>query len=253
MEHTVTPMHCGTLVIDKGEIMTVGVDAGTDVAIPSISFLIEGESDVEPMIVDTSFGDIDLMAHWHPDFQWRRPHGHTVTERLDARGYAPTDIETVVLSHLDTDHCCNLDQFTHADMYVQRAEAVDRFEDFDPEDVGLPEDWEPPWADVDLTSLDGESELAPGLVLFPTPGHTIGHQSLEVETADGTTVVAVDAVPLFENLDDQTGEPVVRNMVTGDESDWWTSAEEVVERADILLPGHEWDILDVQTPADATP
>lgn len=38
--------------------------------------------------------------------------------------------------------------------------------------------------------LDGESEPLPGLHVVPTPGHVAGHQSLVVECADGSVVLA---------------------------------------------------------------
>ena len=42
--------------------------------------------------------------------------------------------------------------------------------------------------------VDGEIEVAPGLRLIPTPGHTPGHQSLAVATSEGTVVFAGQAV-----------------------------------------------------------
>ncbi len=36
--------------------------------------------------------------------------------------------------------------------------------------------------------------MAPGLRLIPTPGHTAGHQSLVLDAADGTVVLAGQAV-----------------------------------------------------------
>ena len=42
--------------------------------------------------------------------------------------------------------------------------------------------------------MDGETEVAPGLRLIPTPGHTAGHQSLVLESADGNVVLAGQAV-----------------------------------------------------------
>ena len=53
------------------------------------------------------------------------------------------------------------------------------------------------WIDVPgLTYelLDGEAEVAPGLRLIPTPGHTPGHQSLVIETPGGAVVLAGQAV-----------------------------------------------------------
>jgi N-acyl homoserine lactone hydrolase len=33
--------------------------------------------------------------------------------------------------------------------------------------------------------LDGDAEILPGLKVIATPGHTVGHQSVLVESADG--------------------------------------------------------------------
>ena len=55
----------------------------------------------------------------------------------------------------------------------------------------------PEWIDVPgLTYevLEGELEVAPGLRLIPTPGHTAGHQSLVLDAPDGTVVLAGQAV-----------------------------------------------------------
>ena len=55
----------------------------------------------------------------------------------------------------------------------------------------------PEWIDAPGLSyevLDGETEVAPGIRIVPTPGHTAGHQSLVVEAADGTVVLAGQAL-----------------------------------------------------------
>lgn len=246
MIHDITPMHCGTLLVDKGRILTLGIDEDKIVATPSVSFLVEGESDREPTLVDTSFGDVDLMNERWPEYPSRRPPNRTITDQLDQRGYSPSDIETIVLTHVDWDHCYNLDLFDNADIYVQRSEINDRYPN------GFNKDWDPPWADVEINLLDGETELAPGIVAFPTPGHSIGHQSVEVQTNEGTTVIAGDAIVTFDNIDNQTGEPAVRGVAFHDDDEWLQSAKELIERADHILPGHEWRILDVEQPDDAT-
>ena len=53
------------------------------------------------------------------------------------------------------------------------------------------------WVDVPgLTYevLDGEAEVAPGLRVVPTTGHSPGHQSLVVQTSAGPVVIAGQAV-----------------------------------------------------------
>ena len=55
--------------------------------------------------------------------------------------------------------------------------------------------------------LDGEIEVAPGLRLIPTPGHTAGHQSLVLGASDGTIVLAGQAVQSRAEWEGATGHP----------------------------------------------
>lgn len=243
MTPTVTPRCCGSFSMDKSVL--VAGETGVTVDAPSLVFLIEGD---ETVLVDTGFGDVELMAERHPGYDCRRDDHQELATVLDSEGYRPADVDAVVLSHLDWDHCYSLDPFDEggAELYVQRRELeyaaapypmhADRY---DAESLGR----EPPWLPVDLTPLEGETEVCPGVTAFPTPGHTVGHQSVAVDTGDGTTVVAVDAVPTFENLDGTETAPFRRGAAM-DELDWWTSAGKVRERADRILPGHEWGVVD---------
>jgi N-acyl homoserine lactone hydrolase len=74
--------------------------------------------------------------------------------------------------------------------YVQAAELRASLE---------PEYTVPEWVGFDAVQFveldgEGETEVAPGLVLVPTPGHTRGHQSLVVATDAGPVLVAGQAV-----------------------------------------------------------
>ena len=99
---------------------------------------------------------------------------------------------------------------------------------------------------MELTPIEGETELCPGVRAFPTPGHTVGHVSVAVETDAGTVVAAADAVPTFENLGGDDGGYV--QGLAANEFDWWKSARAVEERADRVLPGHDWAVLDADPP-----
>jgi N-acyl homoserine lactone hydrolase len=242
MVPTVTPKCCGSLAMDRGVLVLARM--GEPVEAPSTVFLVEAD---ETILVDTSFGDPDLMDERHPGFECYRGDDQTLRAVLDEEGYAPADIDGVVLTHLDWDHCYNLDLFDDdTTVYTPRREleyAIAPHEmhavRYEAKSLGR----EPPWLQVDLTPIEGETEVCPGVTVFPTPGHTIGHCSLAVETETGTTVIAADAIPTFENLQEDGFAPFRRGLAMND-FEWWESAHEVRDRADTILPGHEWEILD---------
>ncbi len=255
MPSRITPLHCGTLTLDKS-ILTALVDRGVEVAAPSISYLIEGQ---ELILVDTGFGDCDRMAELHPAFECRREEGtaQPPVDHLEERGYAPDDVDRIVLTHLHWDHCYNLDPFARAGttIHVPRPEleyaiAPDPHHavGYDATSIGRT----PPWLRHPLEPLTGETKLGPDVTVFPTPGHTVGHQSVAVDTGTRTVVAASDAVPTAENLAGTADLEFMPGLSTNDRV-WWDSAKKVAARADKVLPGHEWGILDTNPPAEAEP
>jgi N-acyl homoserine lactone hydrolase len=98
-----------------------------------------------------------------------------------------------------------------------------------------------------MERLEGESELLPGITVFPTPGHSPGHQSVAVNTEGGVHVIAGDAVFSYDNL-----EPADDNLkftIMGRFMDIvasWRSMEEIVRRADVVLPGHDIRVMDFE-------
>lgn len=225
--------------MDAGVLVTAR--AGERVEVPSTVFLIEA---AETVLVDTSFGPPAAMAARHPGFDCHRPAEWRLEAVLGDEGYRPSDIDAVILTHLDWDHCYNLDLFDDIPVYVQREELAYARDPYPmhAERYEAAVDGGPPWDGHDLTPLDGETELCPGVVAFPSPGHTVGHQSVAVDTPDGTTVVAADALPTSENVD-PPGTARFQRGLTMDDLAWWESATAIDARADRILPGHEWEIL----------
>lgn len=241
MPHRVTPLCCGSVAMDAGVL--VAGESGR-IEAPSTAYLIEA---METILVDTGFGDPERVTECHPGFECHRSSEQRLDRALDAVGYAPVDVDTVVFTHLDWDHCHNLELFPPStEFVVQREELAYASDPYPPHSVRYEADLPtrgPAWTDRDLTPIEGETQLCDGVVAFPTPGHTVGHQSLAVETAVGTTVVAADAVPTFRNVDHDAGEP--RRLGGAlNEVAWWESAAEVLDRGDAILPGHDWTILD---------
>jgi glyoxylase-like metal-dependent hydrolase (beta-lactamase superfamily II) len=127
------------------------------------------------VLVDTGVGG---PQRWLSD--WRVVN-RSVADALDEHGMTPGDIGLVINTHLHFDHCGQNAVFKHAAFYIQRAE-LDRARRESPK---LAEWFDFMGARFEL--LDGDTEILPGLSAITTPGHTIGHQSVRVEAADGTS------------------------------------------------------------------
>jgi glyoxylase-like metal-dependent hydrolase (beta-lactamase superfamily II) len=117
------------------------------------------------------------------------PRVTAIEHALAAHGISLADVTGAANCHLHFDHSGqNVRLPKGLPIFVQRAEWAK---------VHEPDYTVPEWIDVPgLTYelLDGEIEVAPGLRLIPTPGHTAGHQSLLLDAEDGTVVLAGQAV-----------------------------------------------------------
>ncbi len=133
----------------------------------------------------------------HPNIDYLyKPQKHSLDNALDSIGLATGGVSTVANSHLHFDHCGGNPSFPRTPIFVQASEYEASHEPgyTTPDRVDFPA--------ADLRQLDGESELAPGLTLFPTPGHTPGHQSLLIHAEDGLVILAGQAAYTAREFDD---------------------------------------------------
>jgi N-acyl homoserine lactone hydrolase len=131
------------------------------------------------VLVDTGVGG---PQRWLDD--WRVVN-RSVADALDELGLTPGDIGLVINTHLHFDHCGQNAVFKHAAFYLQRAE-LDRARRESPQLT----DWFD-FMNARFELLDGDAEVLPGLRVIATPGHTVGHQSVLVESADGLSDVLI--------------------------------------------------------------
>src|SRR5919201_3495470 len=135
------------------------------------------------ILVDT--GMIDSTPEL--DEQW----GPTIyPERI------PREVALVINTHLHFDHCGGNRLFRGIPIYVQRRER---------EAAREPGYTIPEWVEFEgarYVELEGEAEIAPGVRVLPTPGHTPGHQSVLVDTDEGLVVIGGDVGYTWKQFDE---------------------------------------------------
>jgi N-acyl homoserine lactone hydrolase len=143
------------------------------------------------------------------------PERYPLEDALAANGIAFADVTALANCHLHVDHGGQNVLFSELPIFAQEREWAMVQEP----DYTIAEWVDSPGLRYEL--LDGEAEVAPGLHVIPTPGHTPGHQSLVVETADGAVVIAGQAVLTIDEWEGAadrmvSGEPKPDDELHGD-------------------------------------
>jgi N-acyl homoserine lactone hydrolase len=131
---------------------------------------------------------VDTGVGWPTEVvqEWKVVNRHAA-DALAEHGLSPTDVKIVINSHLHFDHCGQNAVFKHAPFYIQRTELGRARK----QEV-LTAEWFD-FAGARFELLDGDAEIAEGVRVVATPGHTVGHQSVFVDTDDGAAVMIGDA------------------------------------------------------------
>lgn len=127
-------------------------------------------------------------------------------ERLQATGIEPGQVDTVINTHLHYDHCGwntvrdqtgrILPSFPCARYYVQRREWEHAREQHERDRVSyLTENYDPLVENGQMTLLEGDRELLPGISVEVFPGHTRGLQVVLVRSAGETACYVSDLIP----------------------------------------------------------
>jgi len=187
----------GSIVIDHAQLMW-NIGGGTPVRIPSYGLLIEHDDGL--FVFDTGF-DLDHTNAVLPFELPEQTSEQTIPGQLSACGYEPGDIKTLVNSHLHFDHVGGNKHLTEVTVVVherelEQARNCQPFERFGYSDRS----WD--YDGASFRTISGDTEVARGLLLFETPGHTIGHYSLLVTPESGRPMVfAFDVVYTAEALE----------------------------------------------------
>lgn len=155
------------------------------------------------IVIETGAGDKlseKQMRNWGIDPRRDYP------ERLEAAGFAPPAVDVVVNTHLHYDHCgwnsrrredgAVAATFPKARYFVQRQEWEHAREQHERDRVSyLAENYEPLVASGQMTLLEGDHELLPGLEVICLPGHTRGLQGVVIRSQGETACYVSDLMP----------------------------------------------------------
>jgi glyoxylase-like metal-dependent hydrolase (beta-lactamase superfamily II) len=140
------------------------------------------------------FGSREMEDRYHP-------RSRRLTEGLAEANIELNRLAAVVNCHLHVDHAGQNLAVKGIPIHVQRAE----WEIAHTTDHTILE-----WIDyegADYRLHDGDYELAPGIRVIATPGHTPGHQSIVVDGSEGSIILAGQAL---YSRDEWTGDPTTR-------------------------------------------
>lgn len=167
---------------------------------PVFCFLLEGNE--KKILVDTGMAYTERANKYHHSGSYQSE-GMSIIQQLDKLGYSPEDIDIVIFTHLHWDHCFYMEKFTHAEFWANQKEyefAMDPiplyYKSYEAPQLGIVR----PFEGITFHLTLGEAEIIPGIRVFETPGHSVGSQTVEVDTIEGKYLIVGDAVFILDNL-----------------------------------------------------
>ena len=235
------PINTGWLEADLGTYIFWKGPAGQKIWNPCYCYYIE--TDGLKILVDTGLCDEQRATKYHHKCEKRgstEVHLH-LKERL---GVDPSEIDAIIFTHLHWDHVQNMKEFPKARYIAPKAEIEMAYNPlplyyrtYECGILGI----EPAYAGCVFEAVENETEIFPGITMFHTPGHSVGHMAVSVETAAGDIVICGDAIFQSRNLEPNPAEMwrywVPARFVNSVEG--WKSVEEIDKRADYILACHD--------------
>jgi 4-pyridoxolactonase len=185
------------MLIDRSQLLW-NVDCGVRLRFPIYGVLIDH---LEGLFLFDSGYDLEHVQRVFAIEEPIQLPGENVREQVVLCGYRPEDVKYIVNSHLHFDHVGGNRHFPAATTLVHKqelrqAKVPESFERYAYSDQSFDH------ANVKYELLEGDTEIAKGLRLFETPGHTVGHYSLLIETTSRPPMLmTADAAYSMESIE----------------------------------------------------
>ena len=178
---------------------------------------------------------------------------------LGRLGFAPEDVETILVTHMHFDHMGNFEAFPNAKLYIQfdeytgwsdavcsvhQHETPEQkewvFSSFDPGDLmraaqGVSEGR--------VKFIHGDEEILPGVTArLAKDSHTFGSQWFEVSTANGPFVVAGDIAYWYSNIEQMWPPGYHQGNAFNQIKAYRQMRELLKNKTDRVIPGHDAEL-----------
>lgn len=230
----VYPLHVGTITRQLANFCR-GLKPGVVGDLPLICWYIDGSD--KKILVDTGGGDPLQASHrWLP---YSRNDDQSVENVLKRIGLTCGDIDIVIVTHMHWDHTGGNKLFANAKIVVQDIELKNAAA---PEAAGncLPGMIE----DVGYTTVSGDTEIADGVEVVLTPGHTWGTQGVLVRGRTGRIFLPSDSLPLYKNIETK---PFEVSDIFVDLQVYRESLDKIAKLSATILPSHDFEVLKKET------
>lgn len=177
--YKIIPLPLCTIELDMA-VLTYRFNYGKKIQVPVVAWYIEGAD--KRILVDTAANaNLAIEFRGLPAAEIK-----SFESALAGVGVKPEEIDIVIQTHLQWDHCANTNQCKNAKVLVQEEEL--RFA-FAPHPILAPTYEKSLFKGLNFVVVKGNYEVAPGIELLFTPGHTPGCQSVVINTAHGKAVI----------------------------------------------------------------
>lgn len=226
----------GTLVIDSAQVHW-NVKPGTPVRFPVYSVLVEHED--ARILYDTGY-DLDHVNEVLPFELPEQESSQTIPAQLERCGLSVSDIDIIVNSHFHFDHVGGNRHFNDVRvlMHVEElrhARVPEPFEKFGYSDLSFDHQGS------NYQPISGDHEIVPGVTLYETPGHTVGHYSMLVTMRNESSM-------LFCGDAAYTPEALTNEWVAGFHNDPTSSVRSIRRLNDLarlanarMFPSHDME------------
>lgn len=205
----------GSLILDGYHVFW-NRGPGGEIRFPVYSILIEHAEG--RFLIDTGY-DYDHVMKVLPFEKPQQTKEQTIPGALGLLGLEPKDVGVVFNSHFHFDHCGGNKYFPHAKKFCHKLEVPqtckpEPFEMLGYSDVSFSAEAAEARGMTDqllegttranstFEGIEGDIELAKGVKLFFTPGHSIGHYSLLVEFGTRAPILfTIDAAYTQKSLE----------------------------------------------------